>query len=180
MTLPEGRWLRVEAVAAIGLLFGLSNCAPVPQRNTTPNSPLRILSTRPESPVATFFRSSNCQALNPEFQLTVDGADPFDVVSSLWFIDRTSASQPFRPTPVPGGPVRKIVRAPVFLAFSGVLSDQSLARHALTVFVSDGVFDDVVADQITASRESREDGGAERLQASVVSFNWTLEMEPCP
>ena len=145
------------------------------------NSPIAIKITDPADPRTTFFNSTACPGHNPTFKLTVEDDDVADVVSSLWFIDKTNDSLPIQPSPVPGGVnAVRTVTAPNALGFR-LANLAAKTTHLLTVYVADSAFQEVVAGQVSVSRPDRlmPDGSLVADKGSIDSFSWVLDVEAC-
>ena len=155
---------------------------PRPPRPPAPNTPPRIIGQTPLDPRLTFYRSLDCLEFNPQFTLTVDEMDATDSLSSLWFVDESSTAQPFLPPILPPSSLtQRSVSQPLSLNFKNALANLPIGLHALTAYVADGVFDEVVDQRINATRfESLADGGSEAVQASIVTVNWALDVAQCP
>ena len=146
------------------------------------NSPLKIVSQEPQEPRTTFYNSTSCLGLNPVFVLIAEDEDVADIVYSMWFVDKSNASQPFRPNLIPGGgSQRRSVTAPSS-GFKSALANLGAGTHLLTVYVADSAFQEVVDGQVSVSRPDKvlPDGGVVADKGSIDNFTWVLDVEPCP
>lgn len=146
------------------------------------NGPLKIVSQEPQEPRTTFYNSTLCPDRNPSFKLIVEDEDLADVVSSMWFIGKTT-TQPFQPSNVSAGAQRRAVSAPSSLGFRSALANLPAGTAVLTVYVADTNFQEPVDGQIALfAREPKllPDGTSAVDKGSYDSFTWTLDVEPCP
>ena len=146
------------------------------------NSALKIVSQEPQEPRTTFYNSTSCLGLNPVFVLIAEDEDVADIVYSMWFVDKSNASQPFRPNLIPGGgSQRRSVTAPSS-GFKSALANLGAGTHLLTVYVADSAFQEVVDGQVSVSRPDKvlPDGGVVADKGSIDNFTWVLDVEPCP
>ena len=151
----------------------LAACGAVPQQHldagVETNRPPRITSTTPFDVRLTWYASTLCTSLNPQFTLSV--ADPdADSLRSLWFIDKSATSAPFMGSPKAPGPVVQRIEAPAAMSFQSALANLPTGVHLLTVYVADSDFNEVVDQSVTVARA---DGFTD-------SFTWVLDVEPCP
>lgn len=146
------------------------------------NSALAIRGPTPKGPRVSVYNSTTCPGIQPEFSLTVDDEDLADVMSSLWFIGGTT-TQPFQPTPVPGGTQRRTVTAPSSLGFKSALLNLPSGTEILTVYVGDTTWREVVGgdpDMVDREPKLLPDGSSISDKGTSDTFTWTLDVGPCP
>ena len=166
----------------LGCLFPQDDQQVIGELPPKRNSPLQIKSTDPQDPRTTFYNTTLCLERNPTFKLIVEDEDVLDVVSSLWFIGKTT-TQPFTPSPLGGSTQRRSVSAPSSLGFKSALANLAAGTKLLTVYVADTAFQETVDGQIAlVDRPPRTlpDGTVAIDKGSYDSFTWTLDVEPCP
>jgi hypothetical protein len=148
-------------------------CGAVPQQHldagVETNRPPRITSSTPFDVRSTWYASTFCTSLNPQFTVSVQDPDG-DSLRSLWFIDKSASSAPFMGSPRPAGQEVQRIEAPAALSFNSALANLPTGVHLLTVYVADSDFNEVVDQSVTVSRA---DGFFD-------SFTWVLDAEPCP
>lgn len=146
------------------------------------NSPLKIVSQEPQEPRTTFYNSTACLGLNPTFKLIAEDEDLADPVFSMWFVDKSNASQPFQPSRIEGGMQRRSVTAPSSLGFKSALANLGAGTHLLTAYVADSNFLEPIDGQVTVFRPDRvlPDGTKVPDKGSIDNFTWVLDVEPCP
>ncbi|MFO0596007.1 MAG: hypothetical protein U0228_11900 [Myxococcaceae bacterium] len=147
-----------------------------PRRNT----PLRIVDTTPSEPQTSY--DTRCAAGMTEFSVKVFDEDVTDTINSLWFIDKGPNTVPFTTTPrIPMNTTTRTVSAPTALTFTNALSNLSLGKHLLTVYVADGFFNEVVSGEVTVQdRMVMWDGGVLTDKSYIDSFTWSVEVVRCP
>lgn len=144
------------------------------------NSPPRIVRWQPERLPLTFYSGTGCA--NTPFSVYVADEDLSDTLRSYWFIDRTQDSAPYNGAVVFGGSslTREVV-APGGGRFTTELSNLTTGSHYVSVFVTDGDFQEIVDGNIIADRPPRllTDGGLVEDVAYVDTYSWFLKVEPC-
>ena len=117
-----------------------------------------------------------------EFSVKVFDEDVTDTINSLWFIDKGPNTVPFTTTPrIPMNTTTRTVSAPTALTFTNALSNLSLGKHLLTVYVADGFFNEVVSGEVTVQdRMVMWDGGVLTDKSYIDSFTWSVEVVRCP
>lgn len=145
------------------------------------NSPPRIVRAAPDRLPLTFYSGTGCT--NDPFAVYVADDDLSDTLRSFWFIDRTQDSAPYNGAVVFGGSslTRELV-APTGSRFSTELTNLTTGSHYVSVFVTDGDFQEIVDGNIIADRPPRllPDGGLVEDVAYVDTYSWFLKVEPCP
>lgn len=147
-----------------------------PRRNTPP----RIVRWQPERLPLTFYSGTGC--VNTTFSVFVADEDLSDTLRSYWFVDRTQDSAPYNGAPVFGSSnlTREVV-APSGGRFATELTNLSTGSHSVSVFVTDGDFQEIVDGNITANNPPLllPDGGLVDDEAYVDSHSWFVKVEPC-
>ena len=145
------------------------------------NGPIAIKRTDPPTVRTTWYNSTSCPSLEPSFKLTVEDEDLGDVMSSLWFIGDTN-TQPYAPTPLPGGSNPRNVFPPSSLGFKSALANLIAGSAAvLTVYVADTSFQEVVGGQVAlVPRDTKLPDGGSLDFGKMDSFTWVLDVEACP
>ena len=151
------------------------------------NSPLKIIPGG-EVPVqrTTYFNGNACSTANLPFKLKVQDEDLGDVVSSMWFIGKTT-NEPFRPSAIPGGSKVRSVTAPSSLGFKSALANLPAgSTEVLVVYVADTLFEEPVGGVINLQPRAPTtlpDGSQVVDEGSYDTFTWVLDVErgePCP
>ncbi len=143
------------------------------------NSPPRVVRWTPAERGA-FFASTGCT--NEAFSISVVDDDVADTLRALWFIDRTKDSQPYPVSPLfPTTSATRIIAAPTG-RFITDLSNLGVGAHQVSVFITDGEFQEIVEGDIIAERAPRAlpDGGLVEDVAYIAFFSWFLEVQQCP
>ena len=159
----------------------------IPELPPKRNGPLKIIPGG-EVPVqrTTYFNGNACATANLPFKLTVEDEDTADVVSSMWFIGKTT-NDPFRPTSVAGGSKIRSVTAPSSLGFKSALANLAAgSTEVLIVYVADTLFEEPVGGVIKLQPRAPiqlPDGTPVVDEGSYDTFTWVLDVErgePCP
>ncbi len=116
-----------------------------------------------------------------KFKVTVDDPDLGDKIFSIWFIDKTTDSLPFRPNPiVANGQSTRTVEQPSASAFRTSLSSLATGTHLVTVYVADNDFAEIIDGAVTAQGTpvTLPDGSEVQDPGYVDSYTWVLRVGP--
>ena len=153
----------------------------IPELPPKRNGPIAIKAMDPPTVRTTWYNSTGCPERAPALKLTVEDEDLADVVSSLWFIGDTN-TQPYAPTPLPGGSKTRNVFPPSSLGFKSALANLTAGSAAvLTVYVADTSFQEVLGGQVSlVPRDTKLPDGGSLDVGTKDSFTWVLDVEACP
>ncbi|MDP1822123.1 MAG: hypothetical protein Q8L48_02745 [Archangium sp.] len=160
----------MQRTVVVALVMAGCAAAPATDAGVPVNHPPRVLSNQPAQR-ATFYTTTACPSLNPQFRLTVEDLDA-DPLRSMWIIDPETRSAPFFPSVQGGADTQRVIDAPASLAFKNALANLPAGVHQLSAYVGDADFNEVVDGTVTVVRT--ED------PRSFDSFTWLLDVEPCP
>ena len=174
---------RVLLCSALGLVGGSGCLFPqsdqvLPTLPPVKNQPLQIVLSDPAAQPYDFTSGTkpNTSATpcdDTTFFINVDDPDLGDTIRSLWFIDKTDVSLPFRPNPVtPGAQVTRKVTQPNSTAFKTAMSSLTTGTHLLTVFV---VVQFVLSQEVTGK-----DTALSRLNAQIAQLTELLSGQQMP
>lgn len=168
-----------------GCLFPQSDQV-VPTLPPVKNQPLQIKVSKPAAQPYDFTTGTvpstpgtPCDPL--DFSVSVEDRDLKDDIRSLWFIDKTDVSLPFRPAPVQGtDQLTRTVTQPNSTAFRTAMTSLTTGTHLLTVFVVDTDFDEGVEGTLkpTTTPVSMPDGSEVQEPGSMDSYTWVLNVKP--
>lgn len=155
------------------------------------NRPPRIVDAAPKDQPLEFVSGTKpgsggvpCDAHS--FTVTVDDPDLngtvySDTIYSIWFIDKTNDSLPFRPNPIaPTTQGSRTVSQPGASAFRTSLSSLSTGTHLLTVFIADKDFAETIDGNVIAQSKTvtLPDGSEVQDPGYVDSYTWVLRVGP--
>jgi hypothetical protein len=187
MTMPKRNHLillNMPRVAGLLLMIVLVNACLIPQPEIiSPDLP--PLANRPISiskaiPTILGIVRSGSTCAQTEFSITVEDPDSGDPARSLWFVD-PGADLSGSSLIVPGDPPLvsaglRTVQAPKSVLNALAMKNQQ-EKHRLTVFVTDSEF---VGTSIEVGKKPRRVGTDILEDGTRDSYNWTIEVEPCP
>ena len=133
----------MQRTVLVALVMAGCAAAPPADAGVTANRPPRVLSNQPAQR-ATFYATTACPSLNPQFRLTVEDLDS-DRLRSMWIIDPETRSAPFFPSVQDGAGTQEVIDAPASLNFKSSLANLPVGVHLLSAYVADSDFNEVVA-----------------------------------
>lgn len=182
---------RVLLCSALGLVGGSGCLFPqsdqvLPTLPPVKNQPLQIVLSDPAAQPYDFTSGTkpNTSATpcdDTTFFINVNDPDVGDTIRSLWFIDKTDVSLPFRPNPVtPDAKETRKVTQPNSTAFKTAMSSLTTGTHLLTVFVVDTDFDESDTGTIAAASKTvnMPDGSQVQDPGSIDQYTWVLRVGP--
>lgn len=168
-----------------GCLFPQSDQV-LPTLPPVKNQPLQIVLSEPAAQPYDF--TSGTRPNTPgtpcdekTFFVNVDDRDLGDTIRSLWFIDKTNVSLPFRPSPVkPTQTETRTISQPNSTSFRTAMTSLTTGTHLLTVFVVDTDFDEGIDNTLSATSTTVDmpDGSQAQDPGSIDSYTWVLRVGP--
>ena len=182
---------RVLLCSALGLVGGSGCLFPqsdqvLPTLPPVKNQPLQIVNVTPAAQPFNFTtgtkpNSGGVPCDDTVFSVLVEDPDVGDTIKSLWYLDKTDVSLPFRPNPVaPTGATQRTIGQPSSNAFKISMSTLTTGMHLLKVYVVDTEFNEEEGKDLAAAPRIVQlpDGSDAENPGSIDQYTWVLNVGP--